>query len=99
MTFRNVAVGFTSDSWDVKSTQSVPYRLKRGVEATNGQVMAPPDLVATVASASRYGVKRRNSLRAAHGTWQFDTAEIDQAGQGSKADVSCTTADCQHNCR
>jgi len=55
--------------------------------------MALPDLVATVEHATRYGLKRRNSLRAAQGTWKFNAVEIDQAGQRSKADVACTTAD------
>lgn len=54
---------------------------------THEQRMALPDLVATVEYASRYGVKRRNSMRAAQGPWQFNTVELDDAGQGSKADV------------
>jgi len=55
--------------------------------------MALLDLVATVEYANRYGVKRRNSMSTAQGPWKFNTVEIDQVGQGSKADVACTTAD------
>jgi len=60
---------------------------------TREKRMALPDLVATVEYASRYGVKRRNSVSAAQGTWKFDAVELYQVGQGSKADVACTTAD------
>lgn len=55
--------------------------------------MALPDLVVTVERTSRFGVKRRKTLRAPQGSWQFEAVELELLRAGNRADVAGIAAD------